>query len=516
MKKIIITVIFLIFNSFALSQVNVSMPTGLTGQSGIEIEVPLNVSDLTNKNIISYQFKITFNNTVLNALDVITTGTISAASGWTVLPNISAPGEITIGAFGSNELSGSGILVKLKFRVVGSNGTSTNLAFSSFIFNSGTPSTVTTNGSFSVTIPEQPILNVTSENREVPATTGNTSFSISNSGTGTMNWSASITEGSGWLSITSGGTGVNAGTVNINYSANSTSSSRIGKILITSSGATGSPKEVTITQAGNTTTNTVSISLPASTSAGNGTDVEIPITTSDLTNKDIISYQFKITFNNTVLNALDVITTGTVSAAGGWTVLPNISAPGEITIGAFGSNALSGSGVLVKLKFRVVGLSGTSTNLNFSSFIFNSGTPSVVTTNGSFSVTIPEQPILNVTPENRDVPATAGTTSFNISNSGNGTMNWSASITEGNSWLSITSGSTGVNAGTVNINYSANSASSSRIGKILITAPGASGSPKEVIITQEGNTTTNTVSVSLTGKHISWQWNRCGNTNNNE
>ena len=148
--------------------------------------------------------------------------------------------------------------------------------------------------------------------------------------------------------------------------------------------------------------------------------MEIPITTSDLTNKDIISYQFKITFNNTVLNALDVITTGTISAASGWTVLPNISAPGEMTIGAFGSNALSGSGVLVKLKFRVVGLSGTSTNLNFSSFIFNSGTPSVVTTNGSFSVTAPEQPILNVTPENREVPATTGNTSFSISNSGTG------------------------------------------------------------------------------------------------
>ena len=71
-----------------------------------------------------------------------------------------------------------------------------------------------------------------------------------------MNWSASITEGSGWLSITFGGTGVNTGTVNINYSANSTSSSRTGKILVTSNGAIGSPKEVTIIQS------EVKISIP--------------------------------------------------------------------------------------------------------------------------------------------------------------------------------------------------------------------------------------------------------------
>ena len=195
--------------------------------------------------------------------------------------------------------------------------------------------------------PPTPVLSVTPDNRDVSATAGNTTFSVANIGGGTMSWTATVTSGSSWLSITSGSSGTNSGTINVSYTANGGTSSRTGTITVTASGATGSPKNVTVTQAAPT-------------------------------------------------------------------------------------------------------------------------------------------PILSVTPDNRDVPATAGNTTFSVSNAGGGTMPWTATVTSGSSWLSITSGNSGTNNGTINIGYTTNGGTSSRTGTITVTASGATGGPKLVIVTQAG------------------------------
>ena len=77
---------------------------------------------------------------------------------------------------------------------------------------------------------------------------GTTTFSVSNTGTGTMRWSTSIISGSDWLSITSGASGTDTGTINCSFTANTSTSSRTATIRITATGATGSPADVTVTQ----------------------------------------------------------------------------------------------------------------------------------------------------------------------------------------------------------------------------------------------------------------------------
>jgi len=89
--------------------------------------------------------------------------------------------------------------------------------------------------------------------RNVSKDAGTTTFSVSNTGTGTMPWTASVTSGGGWLSITSGAIGNNAGTITCSFSANTTISSRTAIIRISASGATGSPMDVTVIQAPTTT-----------------------------------------------------------------------------------------------------------------------------------------------------------------------------------------------------------------------------------------------------------------------
>ncbi|MDA3898397.1 MAG: BACON domain-containing carbohydrate-binding protein [Desulfobacteraceae bacterium] len=93
-------------------------------------------------------------------------------------------------------------------------------------------------------------LSVTPSNRNVAKESGTTTFSVSNTGAGTMPWSAQVVSGTGWLSITFGNSGSNTGTITCNFTPNSTSSSRTGTIRITATGASGSPKNVTVTQAG--------------------------------------------------------------------------------------------------------------------------------------------------------------------------------------------------------------------------------------------------------------------------
>ncbi|MBX3740541.1 MAG: C39 family peptidase [Akkermansiaceae bacterium] len=98
----------------------------------------------------------------------------------------------------------------------------------------------------------------------------------------------------------------------------------------------------------------------------------------------------------------------------------------------------------------------------------------------------PSQPVLSVTPSNPSIQSSsAGSISLAVSNAGGGTMNYSASVASGSSWLSITSGASGGNSGTINVSYSTNTGTQ-RSGTIQIAAPAASGSPKTVTIIQAG------------------------------
>jgi uncharacterized repeat protein (TIGR02543 family) len=101
---------------------------------------------------------------------------------------------------------------------------------------------------------------------------------------------------------------------------------------------------------------------------------------------------------------------------------------------------------------------------------------------------------LDVTPDYRLVNSFDGITTFSVSNSGGGTMNWTA--VSNSNWLTITSGSSGINVGFITVGYTANNTGVPRIGEIIITAGGATGSPKMVEVRQVAATTQYTVTTS--------------------
>ena len=91
---------------------------------------------------------------------------------------------------------------------------------------------------------------------------------------------------------------------------------------------------------------------------------------------------------------------------------------------------------------------------------------------------------LVISPTSHNMDREAGTTTFSVSNTGTGTMPWTAAVTSGGTWLSITSGTSGTDTGTITCSFTANTSTSARTATIRVTAPGATGSPVDVTVTQ--------------------------------
>ena len=133
---------------YAQTPIDLSIPNS-SGDQFSMVTIPINVGDLTGSNVIAYQTTITFDENVLDAVGASSSGTLTEAFGPPTV-NSSIDGQITVGGFGTTALSGSGTLVNLSFDVVGPLSSTTDLDFSSFVFNSGTPPANTLGGTFTV------------------------------------------------------------------------------------------------------------------------------------------------------------------------------------------------------------------------------------------------------------------------------------------------------------------------------------------------------------------------------
>lgn len=96
-------------------------------------------------------------------------------------------------------------------------------------------------------------------------------------------------------------------------------------------------------------------------------------------------------------------------------------------------------------------------------------------------------PHLVVIPEYQDVSSNSNLVEFSVTNSGTGSMNWNATITNGNNWLSIVSGNSGTNSGVIQVQIAQNLDINSRTGRIKIESIDADNSPIDVTIIQQAS-----------------------------
>lgn len=103
---------------------------------------------------------------------------------------------------------------------------------------------------------------------------------------------------------------------------------------------------------------------------------------------------------------------------------------------------------------------------------------------GSNGCLVTGPPVLSVSPSVITVSRNSGTGTFRVSNTGEGTLSWNAAVVSGNDWLTISDGSGGTDEGIITCQFEANKGTSSRSSIIRITADNATGSPKDVTLTQ--------------------------------
>lgn len=280
-----------------------------------------------------------------------------------------------------------------------------------------------------------PALNVTPELYNVLATAGTLSFSVENAGTGVMNWTASSPDA--WITITGGSPGVDSGTISLGYAANS-GGERTGTVVVTAPGALNSPTVLEIRQ--NAPVPILSVNpLSYSVGAENGsTAFEVsnigPGTMNWTAQSD--SAWLAITDGNSGTD------TGTVTAT--YETNDGVQRTGTITIIAPGAE----------------------------------NSPQTLTVIQAASVNIS---ILNVSPATERAEVLGDTLTFEVSNSGELAMNWTA--VSDTPWITITDGASGVDFGTITMECGVNSGEE-RTGTITVTAPGAVDSPFAITVTQ--------------------------------
>jgi len=118
----------------------------LTVAPGSRVTVTLGLAGV-GENVYSADVVLHYNASVVNALAVSQGSLVST---WSVVSNLATPGEIRIALAGAEPVSEDGEMASIVFEVVGSEGTSTDLAIAHGNLNEGAVSVTLRNGRISV------------------------------------------------------------------------------------------------------------------------------------------------------------------------------------------------------------------------------------------------------------------------------------------------------------------------------------------------------------------------------
>ena len=142
----------------------------------------------------------------------------------------------------------------------------------------------------------------------------------------------------------------------------------------------------------------IPVSLPANAMSSNGSTVTIPINIGAVpAGSSTESFDFSVFYNPAVLQPVAPFGSNAGTLSANCSVLPNSPVSGRVIVsGACAQAITTGSGVLYKLTFNVIGAANQTSSLSFTNpanntntFQFNSGTPTVATADGLLTVLAP-------------------------------------------------------------------------------------------------------------------------------
>ncbi len=119
-------------------------------------------------------------------------------------------------------------------------------------------------------------------------------------------------------------------------------------------------------------------------------EVIVPIGVERAANQGIISYEFDLRYDPSIMQpqAEPVDVAGTASR--GFAVVTNATEPGLLRVVVYGAMPIDHDGVLLNLRFNAVGASGSISPLIWERILFNEGDPQVTVTNGQVELSAAE------------------------------------------------------------------------------------------------------------------------------
>jgi len=372
------------------------------------------------------------------------------------IPYAAGTAEIDVANIGTGTFTwsaqvSSGAFLTVAAGVFGTNSGSIRVSYT------GNPDPVPRTGSVRIAAPEAgnspvqvtltqgpseiPILSVTPGTRDVGAAAGTTSFAVENTGGGVLNWTASVLSGD-FLTISDGAAGTDSGSIQVVYEQNPMATPRTGTVQITAPDAPNSPIQVSVSQEA-ALVPSLSV-LPGDRAVGPGAGA----------------------------TSFAVSNTGT--GIMGWTATV---ASGDFLNISSGSHGTDGG--LIEVAY--------AENLDMAARVGTIRVEAPDAPDSPVVVTVTqapaEIPVLSVTPLSREVAYTAGTTTFAVSNAGTGTLSWTSSVVSG-TFLSLSTGTSGLDSGSITVQYTENESDRVRTAVIRVTAPDAQNSPAEVTLVQ--------------------------------
>ncbi len=327
----------------AYAQVGLSIHD-TSGVSGAKLTIPIYVdSTLTGKGVTSYQLQLSYNTYAMAWDSVITAGSMSSTG--SISYHESAAGTLNIASAGSLQLTGTGVLVFVRFRLLNTGDYSISFSgeAANNFFNEGSPSILFRNGTISI----QPPLSISIYPSDGMLTVGDKEQFTASNGKMPYHWSLT------------------------NPSAASIDSN--GLLTATHSGFT---KVAARDSAGTIDTIGGVIEVRAfrlsihDTSYIQGQTFNLPVYTSAVTGLNITAGSFQILFNQDMLTPVGIVQTGTLTASYPAAAYSN-NVSGVFNLSFAGSASLNGSGILVYVRFKVSKTNSGGSTIYPANILFN-------------------------------------------------------------------------------------------------------------------------------------------------
>ena len=382
----------------AAQAIEITIPDmGAPAESDFTLEI--SSTDLSGGAVFSMDFNLAYDASLLTATRVVTSGTRSAV--WGEATSNLTSGSVRVSVGGTSALSGSGVLIKIRFSVASGAvaGQSCPLVFTEFIFNEGSPAAETRGGSFTVIADDTaPVFTSGPEAVSITTHSAVIQWRTDEASTGEVEWgeSAALGQRTGSADLVTNHrvalTGLFPG---YTYSYRVSSVDKLGNGPVTSAVA-------------DFTTLDLVASLP-DLALDPGALLTVPLAIGDLTDLAVSSVQLSIEFDPELLAAVGVSAAGTLTAR--WPAPAFSAGPGAVQVAMNGTPVLSGSGTLIKVQLRVnpnAGL-GAETPLKITRLLLNQGQIPAVTREGRFTVRDTRPPQIIHGPEAVDISSTRAT-----------------------------------------------------------------------------------------------------------